>query len=246
MFRDSETSTYHDTPEGIKFDAHAVSQRGLYSVVRGKGCGRPQNPTSSEEVRAFCLSPTPTRRRTSGNLFTNQLTIEKMKKLFVLLLCTVALASCSTQRIIPKAVNTVNTAQLADLNLTRGDYEVLNTIESEATIYVRWKGPMIEISGDDFALRCIPNKKGGWDILHTGILMQGYLSGDYIDNDTTPHPENIVRKLAIYRLVNIAKQTGGDAVIEPTIATNIEQTDNRKIVYKTTATAKVIKIKTDR
>lgn len=178
-----------------------------------------------------------------------------MKKLFVLLLCTAALASCSTQRIIPKAVNTVNTAALADLNLTRGDYEVLNTIESEAVVYYQWNGKTIEISGDDFSLRFTPVKMRtpfnartrGWKITHSGILMQGYLHGDYnASSCAEPEPEDIVRKLAIYRLVNIAKQTGGDAIIEPTVATNIEQTGKRTIVYKTTATAKVIKIKTDR
>lgn len=169
-----------------------------------------------------------------------------MKKLFVIVLCTAVLASCSTQRIIPKAVNTINTAQLADLNLTRSDYEVLNTIETEATVYCKWSGETVEISGEDFSLRFTPLKKGGWNIAHSGILMQGYLHGDYTNDQNIMQPENIVRQLAIYRLVNIAKQTGGDAIIEPTVATNIEQTDKKTIVYKTTATAKVIKIKTDR
>ena len=57
-----------------------------------------------------------------------------MKKIFILLLCSGLLVSCASsyRTIIPRAVNTVNTAPLADLNLTRGDYEVLNTVSSEA------------------------------------------------------------------------------------------------------------------
>ncbi len=161
------------------------------------------------------------------------------------------MASCGTQRIIPKAVNTINTAQLADLNLTRGDYEVLNTISAEAVINYSQNGSNIKISSDDdeFSLSCFPlPKKKGWQITYTGIMLQGYLHGDYANrnDDDIPQPENIARRMAIYRLINIAKQYGGDAIIEPTVATNVEQTDKKTIVYKTTVTAKVIKIKTDR
>lgn len=170
-----------------------------------------------------------------------------MKKLFVLLLCTAALASCNTTSriIIPRAVNTINTARLADLNLTRGDYEILNTIESEAIVEYKWSSNNVEVSGDDFSVLYTKNGDD-WNMKCSGILMSGYLSGDHINDYTVPSPEDIVRHLAIYRLINIAKQSGGDAVIEPTIATSLEQTKKNTIVYKTIATAKLIKIKTNR
>ena len=170
-----------------------------------------------------------------------------MKKLFVLLLCAAAFASCGIQRIIPRAVNTVNTAPLSDLNLTRADYEILNTIESEATVFYKRSGKKMEVSGDDFSLRYTLLAGGRWRVQHSGILLQGYLHGDHITDGTAAiDPEGVVRRLAIYRLINIAKQSGGDAVIEPTVATSVEQTDMNTIVYKTITTAKVIKIKTDR
>ncbi len=52
--------------------------------------------------------------------------------------------------------------------------------------------------------------------------------------------------MALYRLVNLAREYGADAVIEPTISTNVEQTGTRSITYKSTVTAKIIKLKTDR
>ena len=46
------------------------------------------------------------------------------------------LVSCGSQRmlVVPRAVNTINTAAIEELNLERGDYEALNTISAEATI----------------------------------------------------------------------------------------------------------------
>ncbi len=60
-----------------------------------------------------------------------------MEKLLLLGLCGAALASCSTTKrvIVPQAINTVNTAPLIDLNLERGDYEILNTVTAEAVVY---------------------------------------------------------------------------------------------------------------
>ena len=76
----------------------------------------------------------------------------------------------------------------------------------------------------------------------------GYLSNDYYEElfNIPPYPHWIVRRLAIYRLINAAKIAGGDGVIEPLISTNVEQgKSNRDIVYKTTVSAKLIKIKPD-
>lgn len=173
-----------------------------------------------------------------------------MKKLFVLLLCTVALASCNTTSriIIPRAMNTINTVRLADLNLTRSDYEILNTIESEAIVEYEWSNYYydVKVSGDDFSVLYTKNGNEWYIKTCSGILKLGYLSGDHINDHTLPIPEDIGSHLAIYRLINIAKQSGGDAVIEPTIATSLEQTKENTVVYKTIVTAKLIKIKTNR
>ena len=57
-------------------------------------------------------------------------------------------------------------------------------------------------------------------------------------------PEDVARRLAIYRLINMAQLDGSDGLIEPVIATSLEQS-GKQVVFKTTVTAKTIKIKTD-
>jgi len=81
-----------------------------------------------------------------------------------------------------------------------------------------------------------------------GIVRLGYLSNDYSEQlmDIPPYPHWLVRRIAIYRLINAAKVAGADGVIEPIISTNIEQGATKKdIIYKTTVSAKLIKIKPD-
>lgn len=178
-----------------------------------------------------------------------------MKKILILLLCPVAFVSCAYQTIIPRAVNTVNTAPLADLNLVRGDYEVLNTVSAEASITYTTnnKGTKIEMGdGSEFSLEYSLKSTFGksyWLCKHRGIAQLGYLHADYADAQapgTIILPEDLARRVAIYRLINEVEQYGGDAIIEPTIATNVEQISKKSIVYKTRVTAKIIKIKTDR
>lgn len=175
-----------------------------------------------------------------------------MKKILVLLASAALFASCGVQRtVLPRAVNTVNTAPLGDLNLQRGDYEILNTITAEASITYKEKGSIVSIAdtGNEFTLMYAFDKKTGViaDMKYSGILRLGYLANDYVvDNETILRPEEIARRLAIYRAINVAKEYGADAVVEPTIATNIEQVGKNEVVYKTTVTAKIIKLKTDR
>ena len=74
------------------------------------------------------------------------------------------------------------------------------------------------------------------------------MNNDYENElfDIPPHPHWIVRRLAIYRLINAAKVAGADGVIEPIISTNVAQgRRSRDIVYKTTVSAKLVKIKPD-
>ena len=58
-------------------------------------------------------------------------------------------------------------------------------------------------------------------------------------------PEEIVRRLAMYRLINVAKANGADGIIEPIVSTNVEQTGKNDILYKTTVEAKIIKLHTN-
>lgn len=169
-----------------------------------------------------------------------------MKKIIFVFIIGVCLASCATKKkIIPRAINTVNSATLKELNLDREDYEILNTITAEATIAYRQRGEGYEITSrdDDFSIT-LQQGKTGPVYTYTGILKLGYLTNDYVDLSASLQPEQIARGLAIYRAINIVKEYGADAVIEPVISTNVEQI-GKEIIFKSTVTAKLIKLKTN-
>lgn len=169
------------------------------------------------------------------------------KSIFISVIAIMCLTSCSTvRRIIPSAVNTINTASLDVLNLERNDYEILNTITAESSINFRQytNGYEIESPDDNFTVKYNYDRTGV-TYKFKGILRIGYLSGDASSVTKDLSPEDVARGLAIYRAINIAKQEGADAVIAPTISTNVEQTDRNNVVFKSTVTAKIVKIKTD-
>lgn len=170
-----------------------------------------------------------------------------MKKfIFISIITAVCLSSCGpTKKMIPQAVNTINTASLEVLNLERKDYEILNTITAESFIIYRQKSGSYEITSPDdgFSVEYTYGKMG-WKCKFSGIFKVGYFSGDAPSGMTELHPEDVARGLAIYRAINIAKQEGADAVIAPTISTNVEQT-GKDVLYKSIVTAKLVKLKTN-
>lgn len=178
---------------------------------------------------------------------------KKLQLFAIVVLCTIALSSCrSALSVIPQATNTVNTVDLAELNLERKDYIVLNTVSAEATLNAHFSDNLVRVDdpSGEFSLTWVKDKNSGAWAPKTikGIVRLGYLSNDYENElfNIGPYPHWIVRRLAIYRLINAAKIAGGDGVIEPIISTNVEQGKSRNdIVYKTTVSAKLIKIKPD-
>lgn len=168
-------------------------------------------------------------------------------------LCAMFMSSCrSALSVIPQATNTINSVDLKELNLERKDYIVLNTVNAEATITAHFSDDNVKVEdpNGEFSLTWEKDKKTGiWSPDRIkGIVRLGYLSNDYENElfDIGPYPHWIVRRLAIYRLINAAKMAGGDGVIEPIISTNVEQGRGRNdIIYKTTVSAKLIKIKPD-
>ena len=168
-----------------------------------------------------------------------------MKKLVYIAVTLIGLTSCGVQSvIIPKATNTVSTASFKDLNLARADYEILNTITAEAVIISEEKsnknGQNLTLTeeNNEFELKFYDDR-----IEHKGIVRLGYLASDYTyDPDELRSAESLARRLAIYRLINIAQQNGADGIIEPTVSTAFEQVGNKTIRLKTTAVAKIIKL----
>lgn len=152
--------------------------------------------------------------------------------------------------VIPQAINTVNSVGLDEMNLKHNtDYTIVNTATAEATVIYTIKGATVTIKEENNEFEvvyCQDKKTGNWYICdYEGIARFGFLSNDYDKTfSDCISPEHIVRSLAIYRLINASKARGADGVIEPVISTNVEQR-GKDIIFKTTASAKLIKLNVD-
>ncbi|MBQ7856878.1 MAG: hypothetical protein IJ348_07200 [Alistipes sp.] len=139
---------------------------------------------------------------------------------------------------------------LSELNLDRNDYQVLNTVTAEATIsYTENAGGtnrVIKCDDEDFALQYLQSKEG-WICRYRGIVKLGYLANDYSVAKDILHPEEVARRLAIYRIINMVQQEGADGVIEPIVSTNVDNgLGKNEVIFKTTVRAKLVKLKTDK
>lgn len=147
------------------------------------------------------------------------------------------------------AISNMPVVSMEQLNLNREDYTILNTINSVAVVTSENKKTSRSImeQNGEFKLRYNIIKIKGERYLEydecSGVVRLGYLGGTGIvssDSDYMP-AEEIVRRLALYRLINMAKEYGADLLFQPTITTTA--TSSGKIItYKTEASAKLIKI----
>lgn len=173
------------------------------------------------------------------------------QKIVLLIITVLCFTSCFTSKpvkVIPRAINTVNTVALSELNLERQNYRILNTVTAEATIICEFSSGKVVIKDEtgEFELHYTIADNVWTYNKHEGVMKLGYLARDYSDtNGGLLYPEEIARRAAIYRLINTTQQNGADGIIEPTISTNIEQVNKKTIVYKSTVTGKVVKLKTD-
>lgn len=182
----------------------------------------------------------------------------KTRNLILFASMIIMATSCgsTTQLIIPQAVNTVNAVRLDELNLERTDYQILNTVTAEAIVTYNYSNNgtcVINCPDEDFQITLLPLKTGGYTCVFDGVAKLGYLSNDYQQSNTIlSNPEEIARRLAIYKLINQVHLHGADGVIEPIISTNIDNANTKKraskrnFVFKTTISAKLIKIKSDK
>ena len=180
---------------------------------------------------------------------------KKTSLFFVIVLAAVAMSSCRSVA-VPKAVNTVHPVGWEELNLTRKDYIILNTVSADASIswYESAKRAKISDESGEFVVTFKKEKMKtmfGKEIAFriddvNGIVRIGLLKNDYKVEETMlqADPFWFSRNMAIYRLINAAKMAGADGVIEPIVSTNIEQV-GRKIIFKTTVSGKLIKLKPD-
>lgn len=177
-------------------------------------------------------------------------------KRILLGLSVVALAlmiSCSSVKVVPQAKSTVNAVNFGELRLTNADYTVLNTISAEATITASYNADnSIQVNDVDrtfsYKLKPVGKKGSGIYMLDNtnGVIRTGFLSNNPGIIDLTS-PEDVARGVAVYRIISMSQEMGADGLIEPVISTNIEGAEggmsSLKVVYKTTVTAKPLKLK---
>lgn len=175
----------------------------------------------------------------------------------VMLTTSFGMISCGTQKLpddmeMPIAINTINSVGLKELNLQHGtDYIIMNTVSADATVIytIHKKGKQVSIKEENGEFKIEWSKDKNSEKMYRsdyeGTARFGFLNNDYgrVLMDVIA-PEYIVRNLAIYRLINQAKVRGADGVIEPIISTSAEDKGN-EIVFKTTASAKLMKLNAD-
>ncbi len=185
-----------------------------------------------------------------------------MKKIFLnssLVFVTILmLTSCFGSKSVmsdlemPIAINTVNSVGLNELNLKHGvDYSIMNTISADATVIysIQKKGKQITILEENGEFEIVWKRDEATGKMYRydfeGVARFGFLNNTYDRVSTREFsPEYIVTNLATYRLISLAKARGADGVIEPITSTNVENHGNR-VVFKTTVTAKLMKLKAD-
>lgn len=172
------------------------------------------------------------------------------------MIAVMVISSCSSSRsLIPQAKNMVNTVYFDELNLTSKDYEILDRIEASSRIVVEMDNKSFNITDPDgtFKMAFVLDKKTGKMVLSNmeGVVRAGYLSTREMGTLNLDSPDEIAHRMAIYRLVNLVKEQGGDGILEPVISTNVEGVEQGglfsskiTVTYFTTVSGKVIRVKT--
>lgn len=168
----------------------------------------------------------------------------------VVSLCIFGLASCGLGRkylVIPHSVSSASAVTVDNLNLAKGDYDVLNTITESASVLCEYKGKQIRISGDSGAFYYIfKQTPTGWVLSKfKGAASLGYFTSDLNNkSDGIPDAEEFARRVAMARIIRAAKDYQADGVVEPVVISSANDVGKNKIEYVSTVTAKLISIKT--
>lgn len=164
-------------------------------------------------------------------------------------LTVLALSSCGSEKnlVIPRAVSSADAIGLKDLNLTRGDYDIVSTISESASVNCTFKNNEIRIASldGDFLYKFKFDNNRGWRLeSFQGVATMGYFINDLTEGmNGTPNPEEFSRRVAAARLISAVKDYDADGVIEPITTTMVSQSDKNTVVFTTKISAKLIKIK---
>lgn len=168
----------------------------------------------------------------------------------VLLCMALNLDAQGKSNLIPTtAVSNMPTVTIKDVGLERKDFVILKSISASAVVNSDNKrsGRTIYEENGEFKLVYDIVRYDGVRYLEydtcEGVIRLGYLGSTNIYNSDSYFipAEEIVRRLALYRLISLAKEYGADALFEPTITTSATS-EKKTLRYKSEATAKLIKI----
>ena len=173
-----------------------------------------------------------------------------MKKTFksfvTVILCGVMLVvSCgTTRRMTPK-----DEKRLAStVSLQRNDYEILDTITSQATVaYISKKGNIqVKAQTGEFLNICQVTKMGPRliDKKSKGVLKLGYIADLNLGSPNPCDGKSMASFLAAHKLITKVKASNGDTIVVPTIDYS-EGEIKGGISYTATISAKLVKIKNE-
>lgn len=178
---------------------------------------------------------------------------KNLKSLFlsaVAAISVMSLSSCGSGRsylVIPHSVSTASAVTVDNLNLTKGDYEVLNSITESASVVCEYKGDQIRIRGnnDEFVYTFNLGKTGWYLKSFSGAASLGYFTSDFVDQvKEIPDAEEFARRAAMARIILAAKDYKADGVVEPVIISSANNIGKNTIEYTSTVSAKLISLKT--
>lgn len=166
-----------------------------------------------------------------------------------ILAATALVSSCGGPKslIIPTAVSSANAISAGELNLEKGDYDILNTVTETASVTAKYSATQILLtSGDgDFSYTFAFNKSTGWNLASFhGTATFGYLLQDASYDINLPNAEEFARRVAIARLIEVVKDYGADGVLGPIVTTRTSNVSKNVVEYQATVTAKIVKIHT--
>ena len=147
----------------------------------------------------------------------------------------------------PIATNTINALQFSELNLNSGDFSILDVVTESSIIVLEQtkKERIITCEDEDFRLVFKYVKEENKKVLKleewSGIIKLGYLKNEIEKLSVPYNAAEIGRRLAIYRLINVASQSGADGILEPIVSMNMAS-NGGKIYFKTNVTGRLIRL----
>lgn len=197
---------------------------------------------------AFFISINADEGRTIGNKSIMKAFFKSVLVAAATFISIFGLSSCKSSRsylVIPHSVSSASAVTVENLNLSKDDYNVLNSITETASVLYENQGNQIKISDNNgefsYIFKFTPT---GWVLSSfKGAASLGYFSSDLISQiNEVPNAEEFARRAAIARIIRAAKDYQADGIVEPMIISSADNVGKNKIEYTSTVSAKLISI----